>query len=141
MQIKFIKFCPDVKMPVRKHPSDTGADFFLLNGVVLQPHETRVIPLGFGVEIPNGYTGKLQVRTSIAKQGIHIEQCAIDAGYNGELHAIVTNTSGQTRSFVKGERIGYLEVYPCVYPVLVEDMGTPRGDGWCGSTNKKEDNL
>lgn len=138
MQIKFIKFHPNVKMPVRKHPSDTGADFFLLNQVVLLPHETQVISLGFGVEIPNGYTGKLQVRTSIAKQGIHIEQCAIDAGYNGELHAIVTNMSDRVRSFMEGERIGYLEVYPCVYPTLVEDMGEARGTGWSGSTGKGE---
>lgn len=138
MQIKFIKFHPDVKLPVRKHPSDTGADFFLLNEVVLLPHETQVISLGFGVEIPNGYTGKLQVRTSIAKQGIHIEQCAIDAGYTGELHAIVTNTSNESKFFAKGERIGYLEVYPCVYPTLVEDMGEARGAGWSGSTGKGE---
>lgn len=138
MQIKFIKFHPNVKMPVRKHPSDTGADFFLLNQVVLLPHETQVISLGFGVEIPNGYTGKLQVRTSIAKQGIHIEQCAIDAGYNGELHAIVTNMSDRVRSFIEGERIGYLEVYPCVYPTLAEDMGEARGTGWSGSTGKGE---
>lgn len=137
MQIKFIKFDENVKLPVRKHPSDTGADFFLLNEVVLGPHETQVIALGFGVEIPNGYTGKLQVRTSIAKQGIHIEQCAIDAGYVGELHAIVTNMSDQTRGFIKGERIGYLEVYSCVYPVLVEDMGEARGAGWSGSTGKE----
>ena len=138
MQIKFIKFHPNVKMPIRKHPSDTGADFFLLNQVVLLPHETQVISLGFGVEIPNGYTGKLQVRTSIAKQGIHIEQCAIDAGYNGELHAIVTNMSDRVRSFIEGERIGYLEVYPCVYPTLAEDMGEARGTGWSGSTGKGE---
>ena len=138
MQIKFIKFHPNVKMPVRKHQSDTGVDFFLLNQVVLLPHETQVISLGFGVEIPNGYTGKLQARTSIAKQGIHIEQCAIDAGYVGELHAIVTNMSDRVRSFIEGERIGYLEVYPCVYPTLAEDMGEARGTGWSGSTGKGE---
>lgn len=141
MQIKFIKFAPDVKMPVRKHPSDTGADFFLLEDVRIEANDTVVIPLGFGVEIPNGYTGKLQVRTSIAKYGIHIEQCAIDAGYVGELHAIVTNMHYKDIVLQKGERIGYLEVYPCVYPTLVESLGTPRGDGWCGSTNKKEDNV
>lgn len=137
MQLKFLKFNDNVKMPVRKHPSDTGADFFLLEDITLDPHETIVIPLGFGVEIPNGYTGKLQVRTSIAKRGIHIEQCAIDAGYNGELHAITTNMSDKVQIFDKGERIGYLEVYPCVYPILVENEGEKRGDGWSGSTGVK----
>lgn len=137
MQLKFLKFCNNVKMPVRKHPSDTGLDFFLLQTITLYPHETISIGLGFGVEIPNGYTGKLQVRTSIAKRGIHIEQCAIDAGYNGELHAIVTNMGNDIQVFEKGERIGYLEVYPCVYPTLVENEGEKRGDGWSGSTGVK----
>lgn len=136
MQLKFIRFNENVKMPVRKHASDTGADFFLLDDVSFAPHETKVIDLGFGVEIPNGYTGKMQVRTSIAKQGIHIEQCAIDAGYVGELHAIVTNMSENWLRFKKDDRLGYLEVYSCVYPVLVEDMGEARGEGWSGSTGK-----
>lgn len=137
MQLRFIKFHPDVKIPVRKHPSDTGADFFLLDNVFISPLETMVIPLGFGVEIPNGYTGKLQVRTSIAILGIHIEQCAIDAGYVGELHAIVTNMGSAAVFLKKDTRIGYLEVYPCVYPTLVEDMGEARGEGWAGSTGKE----
>ena len=136
MQIKFIPKHPDVKMPVRKHHSDTGLDFFLNEPVIINAHETKVIDLGFGVEIPNGYTGKLQARTSIAKKGIHIEQCAIDAGYVGELHAIVTNMSDNTIYFDKGDRIGYLEVYPCVYPVLVEKFEEERGEGWSGSTGK-----
>lgn len=136
MQLKFIRFNKDVQMPVRKHASDTGADFFLLEDVKFRPHETKVIDLGFGVEIPNGYTGKLQTRTSVACVGITIEQCAIDAGYTGELHAIVTNHSDTFMNFRKGDRLGYLEVYPCVYPTFVEELGEARGDGWAGSTGK-----
>lgn len=138
MQLRFIRKNDDVKLPVRKHASDTGADFFLLEDCRLGPHETKVIDLGFGVEIPNGYTGKLQVRTSIAKRGLHIEQCAIDAGYTGELHAIVTNLSDKYVYLNKDERIGYLEVYSCVYPTFVEIVGEQRGEGWNGSTGKGE---
>lgn len=137
MKIKFIKFDKDVQLPTRKHHSDTGADFYLLDSVVLEPFETKVIDLGFGIEIPNGYTAKLQARTSVAKHGIHIEQCAIDAGYTGEVHAIVTNFSDKTIVFNECERIGYIEVYPCVYPEFVEDLGTERGQGWSGSTGRK----
>ena len=38
--------------------------------------------------------------------------------------------------FKKGDRIGYIEVYPCVYPILVETEENKRGDSWCGSTGK-----
>lgn len=136
MYLRFIKFNENVKMPVRMHNSDTGADFFLLENITLEAHETKVIGLGWGVEIPVGYTGKLQVRTSVAKLGIHIHQCAIDAGYTGEIHAIVTNMSNTPITFEKNNRIGYLEVYSCVYPIFIENAECDRKDGCIGSTGK-----
>lgn len=137
MHIKFIRFDENVQMPKRAHNSDTGLDFYLLKDTYLIPHEPKIINLGFGIEVPNGYTARLQVRTSLAKLGVHIEQCAIDAGYTGELHAIVTNLSNYIVQFKKGDRIGYIEVYPCVYPILVEGDENKRGDSWCGSTGRK----
>lgn len=136
MHIKFIRFDENVQMPKRAHNSDTGLDFYLLKDISILPHQTKVIDLGFSIEVPNGYTARLQTRTSCAKIGLHIEQCAIDAGYTGELHAIVTNLSDITIFLTKGQRIGYIEVYPCVYPILVETEENKRGDSWCGSTGK-----
>ena len=121
-----------------KHYNDTGADIYLLKDIILNPQSTTVIDLGFGIEVPNGYTAHIQTRTSIAKCGIFIQQCAIDAGYTGELHMIVQNFTNQFITFKAGERLGYLEVFACVYPDFVENLGEERGNGWSGSTNKKE---
>lgn len=136
MKIKFIKFNKEVKIPSRKHYSDTGADIYLLDDVVLTSLSTTVIPCGFGLDIPNGYNAHIQTRTSIAKRGIFIQQCAIDAGYKGEIHMIVANLNNYPIVFHKDERLGYIEVYPCVYPEFVEDLGDERGDGAFGSTGK-----
>ena len=135
MKIKFLRFNENTKIPERKHYNDTGADIYMLNDGFVEPGNTVVVPLGFGIDLPNGYNAHIQTRTSIAKQGIFIQQCAIDAGYKGELHMIITNISNEEFIWAKGERLGYLEVYPCVYAEYVENLGDERGKGAFGSTN------
>lgn len=137
MQIKFIRFNEETKIPFRAHSSDTGADIYMPCEGHLYQQETIVIPLGFGVEIPNGYTARMQVRTSVAKQGIMIQGCAIDAGYVGELHMILHNIGHKYFRWDKGDRLGYIEVYPTVYPEFVEEINeTKRGQQAFGSTGK-----
>lgn len=137
MKIKFIRFNDNVQLPVRKHYSDTGADIYMLEDGYLRVGETAVVPLGFGIDVPNGYNAHIQTRTSIAKQGVFIQQCAIDAGYKGEIHMIITNIGFKPFSWKAGDRLGYIEVYPCVYPEFVEELGEERGTGAFGSTNKE----
>lgn len=136
MQIKFTKYNRKIKMPTRVHYSDTGADVFMPCSGFIKPHKTMVIPLGFGIEIPNGYSGRLQVRTSVATKGIIVQGCAIDAGYTGELHAIIHNVSDETFSWTTGDRICYIEVYPTVYPEFVENLGKERQIDGFGSTGR-----
>lgn len=136
MKIRFIRYNKDVKIPERKHYSDTGADIEMLYDGGVTPGNTVVIKLGFGLEIPNGHTARMQVRTSIAQKGIMIQGCAIDAGYTGELHMIIHNISKEYFGWSKGDRLAYIEVYPVQYPEFVEDLGKERGKGCFGSTGQ-----
>ena len=136
MKIRFIRFNEKALPPVRKHYSDTGADIKMLTDGSIGPRETKVIPLGFGIEVPNGHSARLQVRTSIARRGLFIQGCAIDAGYTGEISMILHNISDNEFSWNAGERLGYIEVYPTQYPEFVENLEKGRGDGAFGSTGK-----
>lgn len=136
MKIRFIRFDPNVQIPVRKHYSDTGADIMMPCGGYVSAGQTVVVPLGFGIDLPNGHTARMQVRTSLAKQGIMIQGCAIDAGYVGELSMIIHNISNNGFIWYKGDRLGHIEVYPVQYPEFVEDLGEERGSGAFGSTGK-----
>ena len=136
MKVRFIRFDKRAKIPKRAHYSDTGADIEMMEGGSLEPFETKVIPLGFGVEIPNGYSAEMQVRTSIAKRGIIIQQCAIDAGFVGELSMILHNLSTKTFSWNKGDRLGYIKVHASIYPEFVEKLPEGRGSGKFGSTGR-----
>lgn len=136
MKIRLIKFDDKAKAPVRAHSSDTGADVFMPCGGYIGAGETGVIPLGIGIEIPNGYSARLQIRTSIAMKGIIVQGCAIDAGYTGELHGIFHNMSKNTFSWMKGDKLCYIEVYPTVYPDFVENLGKERQTDKFGSTGR-----
>lgn len=136
MKIRFICFDYRAEIPKRKHYSDTGADIPMIEPGRIEPGETAVIPLGFGIDLPNGHTARMQVRTSIAKQGIMIQGCAIDAGYTGELSMIIHNISKEPFEWESGDRLGYIEVYPVQYPEFVENLGKERGEGAFGSTGK-----
>ncbi len=139
MKIKLIDFYHDgpvESLIVRKHYNDTGADVKLKDNVTIMPYETVVIPCGFGIELPDGYNAHFQTRTSIAKQGLFVQQCAIDAGYRGELHMIVQNLTDKTFEFNIGDRLCYIEVYPVVYADFVANLGDERGSGAFGSTGK-----
>lgn len=137
MKIKFIRFNDKVKIPERKHYNDTGADIYMYYGGTIAPHTTLSLPLGFGIDLPDGLNAYMQVRTSLAKRGLHIEQCAIDAGYKGEIHMIITNMSDFEFTFEEGDRLGYLVITPCIYADYEENnLGDERGSGAFGSTGK-----
>ena len=136
MKIQFIKFKDNVRIPERKHYNDTGADIYMPYSGTIPPHSVQVCPLGFGIDLPDGLNAYIQERTSIAKQGIHVHHCAIDAGYKGEIHMIVGNPTDKEFVYNEGDRIGYLVIHPVIYADYVDDLGDKRGDGAFGSTGK-----
>ena len=58
MKIKIIDYGYE-KLPTRAHYNDAGADVYVcLNNrspIIIHAHETIKIPLGFGLEVPDGY--------------------------------------------------------------------------------------
>lgn len=58
MKIKLINFgVPNKYYPIRQHDNDAGADVFMPYDCTVKPGEVLKIPLGYGIEIPDGYAG------------------------------------------------------------------------------------
>ncbi len=136
MKIKIIKFDNFYQAPCRKHYDDAGADCYSPEDVIIKAHETYAINLGFGTEIPNGYTGFIHPRSSLSKLGIITQLSPIDSSYRGPIHAIITNQSNHDYEIKRGDRIGQLVIVPVVICDFVDDLGEARGAGWNGSTGK-----
>lgn len=138
MKIKLINYGYK-HAPSRKHYNDAGADVYATDDVEMKAHNTYMIPLGFGLEIPDGYVGLILPRSSMAKDGIVCNIPPIDSGYRGEISAVVTNNTDYACTIKEGDRIGQLVILPVVLADYVEDLGEERGDGAFGSTGRADE--
>ena len=133
MKIKIIDF-GYLNIPKRAHDNDAGMDVYAPISVLIRPGATVTIPLGFGLELPDGFAGFIFTRSSFARKGLACELPPIDSGYKGQIHAIITNHSVDNYQIKKGDRIGQLIIMPILLPELVEEFGAERGTGAFGST-------
>ena len=133
MKIKVIDFGYE-NLPKRAHENDAGADVYACKYTIAYPHRTVKIPLGIGLELPDGYMACIYPRSGLSVKGITCELPPIDSGYRGEIHAIVTNHSEKPFTIEAGDRIGQLVVTPVVIAEFVTEHGAARGNGAFGST-------
>ena len=135
MKVKLINFGYKTK-PYRAHENDAGADVYANNQHVVFPHDTTKVPLGFGLELPDGYAAYIFPRSGLASKGIVCELPPIDSGYRGEVHASVSNLTNEPYQINSGDRIGQLVVMPIVVADFIDYDIKERGTGAFASTGK-----
>lgn len=135
MKIKLINFGYKSK-PYRAHENDAGADVYANDKHVVFPHSTTKVPLGFGLELPDGYAAYIFPRSGLASRGIVCELPPIDSGYRGEVHAIVSNLSDEPYQIHEGDRVGQLVIMPIVVAEFIDYDIKERGDGAFASTGR-----
>ena len=105
MKIKIIDFgLPENHRPLRSHANDAGADVYMPFDCTLEPGGIAKIPLGFGLEVPDGYAAYVFPRSSLAAKGVVCELPPVDSGYRGEIHAIVSNVGNDAQMLAKDSR-------------------------------------
>ena len=135
MKIKLLDFGYE-KQPVRAHYNDAGIDVYarLEQPKIVAANSSTKIPLGFGLELPDGFVAFVCPRSGLSTKGLTCELAPIDSGYRGEIHAIVTNTTNVDKVILNGEKIAQLVVMPCVMIELVKELGQERKAAGFGST-------
>ena len=129
---------PEAKLPVRAHPTDSGADAFACADVV--PSQcAQMVPLGIACDIPPGYELQIRPRSGLSKKGVHCALGTVDQGYTGELKAIVWWSWREGEPIRRGDRICQLVLAPVALPeiVQVDEIGeTARGANGFGSSGR-----
>ena len=137
MKIRLIDFgVSKDHRPFRPHDNDAGADVYMPYDCTVQPGEIAKIPLGFGIEVPDGFAGFVYPRSSMAVKGLVCELPPVDSGYRGEIHAIISNVGSTEQVIRKDVRIGQLIIMPVVIADFVTVRGEQRGTGAFGSTGE-----
>ena len=135
MKIKLIDFGYK-QAPCRAHENDAGADVYAMADKTIYSGQVVKMPLGFGLELPDGYAGYIFPRSGLSAKGIVCELPPIDSGYRGEVHAIVTNVGNDSYDVKAGERIGQLVIMPIIIADFVTENIKERGTGAFASTGK-----
>lgn len=139
MKIRVIDFGlqdAGLPLPLRAHDNDAGADVYSPQTVIVPPNGIVKIGLKFGIALPDGLVGFIFPRSSLSAKGIVCELPPIDAGYRGEIHAVVSNVSNFPYTIERGDRVGQLVILPVCTPDFTLAAGESRDAGAFGSTGR-----
>ncbi len=72
-------------------PGAAAFDVYALSDIDLNPGETVIVPLGFAVEVPQGYDMKMLPRSGLSTKGVRVMNSPglIDEDYRGELGVVL----------------------------------------------------
>ena len=144
MKIELKRLSETATIPTRGSEYAAGYDLYadLKENVEIGAHETKLIPTGIAVSIPDGYFGGVFARSGLSlKEMLRPGNCTgvVDSDYRGEIGVILHNDSNETRYVKPNERIAQLVVIPYLSVEFEEfkELGsTSRGEGGFGSTGK-----
>ena len=146
MEVKVKKLNSAAILPRRGSAQAAGYDLFAWlpeeGEVVLQPGETRRIPLGLALALPEGTFGAVFARSGLAtRQGLRPANCVgvVDSDYRGENMVPLHNDSGVPQTIRHGDRVAQMVVLPYLAVDFLEADAldeTERGEGGFGSTGR-----
>lgn len=147
MKIKIKRITPSGRLPARGTDGAAGYDLYASCACHINPGETKKVPLGIAMEIPEGYCGVVYSRSSTALKGLTITPLIIDSDYRGEVCVVVQNTGFNVDGVptyyrvLPGDRIAQLRIEranPEFMEIVEADelSATDRGDKGWGSTGK-----
>lgn len=131
---------PGATIPSYQSRGASGADIcaFLNEPVPLQPGDTKLIPTGIMLEIPEGYEAQIRPRSGLAiNHGITLLNTpgTIDSDYRGEIKIIVSNLGKKEFLITNGMRIAQMvfnKIYKGNFIVTSDLSETTRNDGGFG---------
>ena len=86
----------DARLPAYARHGDAGMDITAAEEVVIAPGETRLVPTGIKVAIPQGYELQVRPRSGISLNTplrIPNSPGTIDSGFRDEIQILMTNES------------------------------------------------
>ena len=142
IDLKIKKISMLAKLPTYASEGAAGMDLYAANEkpITLMPLERHLIPLGFTIELPQGFEAQIRPRSGMAiKHGITLSNCVgtIDEDYRGEVCVGIVNLSDKPYEIKAGDRIAQMIIAPVFKAQIIEVdelLSTKRGEGGFGST-------
>lgn len=94
LKVPFELCSENAKVPAYAHITDSGADIYAAEDIVIKPGETRLVSTGIKVQLPPGYEFQVRPKSGIAlktKLRIANQPGTVDEAYRGEIGVIIDN--------------------------------------------------
>lgn len=145
MKVNIKKLNNNAVIPAYGSAYAAGADLYACidSPVVVDPHQTVLIPTGIALELPEGLAGLIYARSGLAtKKGLAPANKVgvVDCDYRGEVKVALHNHSEIPQTVAVGERVAQLVITPYITAEFIEVdelSETVRGAGGFGSTGTK----
>jgi dUTP pyrophosphatase len=143
-EVKIKLLYQDSIIPTKSREGDAGFDVYALKSVLIWPQRWYKFPLGFAMEIPQGWVAMVSERSGMAaNKALFTIGNIIDSTYRGEVHAIVYNGDEANRWQINvGDKIAQILVIPCYTGINLRVMKrlseTDRGDKGFGSSDVED---
>ena len=127
-------------LPIYKREGDVCLDCCSRKQILVMAGKRAVVPLGFALEISQGYEALVRPRSGLSKECIDVALGTIDCNYRGEVMACVINNSEKDFQIESGDRICQLAIReaPKVSLEVVATLSeTERGEKGFGSSGMR----
>lgn len=139
MKIKVRKLNDSAIIPTQATTGSAGFDLYATETHVIWKGDTRLVPTGIALAIPQGYEGQVRSRSGLASRGVVVANSpgTIDSDYHSELGVLIHNQSKHSITISKGDRVAQLVInkIPVVEFVEVDEL-VCTGRGGFGSTGR-----
>jgi len=121
-------------LPTRNKTNDAGIDLYALEDVFIPLYTTALIKTGIAINVPEGYVGKIEDRSSLASKGLRTGGGVVDAGYSGDVGVLIHNLTNKSSGFSEdkfgqvalgyqikaGDKVAQMLLYKVETPEVVE---------------------
>ena len=107
-KVYFQRVHPRALPPRRMTKGSAGYDLYAIEDITIYPNDTKVLPTGITLELPDGYYGRLTDRSSMALKGFRVEAGTIDSDYRNEIKVLIRNQTKTPFTIHVGDRMAQL---------------------------------
>ncbi len=138
VDVAIVKMHEWMTTPHYAHEGDAGLDLRASEEMSIMPSETKTVPTGVKMAIPNGYVGLVWDKSGVAsKNSVKTMAGVIDSGYRGEIKVVMINLGKTEFKITKDMKVAQILFQPVTRANLtLKDSldDTARGEGGFGST-------
>ena len=157
--MKVKKVHPDAIIPEFAHDTDSGADLFTCEDLILLPKEKGIAKTGLVFDIPFGWGFQIRNKSGNTVKGVPVKVVqddkiiemraditvylgTVDQGYRNELGIMIKNEEDFTVKIPKGTKLAQMvleQTIQCSFTEVEEVSETERGLGGFGSTGSRKE--